>query len=91
VELCILLFIYTLLLPEDQMGEAWEPSKKQCFFQKSGSTGYKVTCILQRVKIMPVYANRLHEWLDTSVCYRFMSDVCEWFLYEIWHFNLLIS
>jgi len=28
----VLIFIYTLLLPEGQTGEAWKPSKKKCFF-----------------------------------------------------------
>jgi hypothetical protein len=28
----ILNFIYTLLLPKGQTGEAWEPTKKQCHF-----------------------------------------------------------
>jgi hypothetical protein len=33
----ILFFIYTLLLPKGYMGEAWEPSKKQCSFGSRGS------------------------------------------------------
>jgi hypothetical protein len=28
-----------LLSPKEQMGEAWEPSKKGSFFGKSGSIG----------------------------------------------------
>jgi len=38
----ILNFIYVLLWPEEQTGEAWEPSKKlSFFFRKWGSMGYK--------------------------------------------------
>ena len=33
----ILTFIYTLLLQEGQMGEAWEPSRKQSSFGKRGA------------------------------------------------------
>jgi hypothetical protein len=33
----ILIFIYILLLPEGQMGEAWEPSKDRCFFCNRGA------------------------------------------------------
>jgi hypothetical protein len=32
----IVIFIYTLLLPEGQTSEAWEPAKKQC---TSGNRG----------------------------------------------------
>jgi hypothetical protein len=32
VELCILVFIYTFLLPKEQTDEGWEPSKKQSSF-----------------------------------------------------------
>jgi len=32
----ILIFLYTLLLPEGHVGEIWAPYKKQCPFQKSG-------------------------------------------------------
>jgi hypothetical protein len=28
-------------LPEEQTGDVWEPSNKQCFFRKSGSIGEK--------------------------------------------------
>jgi hypothetical protein len=34
LECSILIFIYTLLLPEGQTGEAWEASKKQCSFER---------------------------------------------------------
>jgi hypothetical protein len=34
-----LFFIYTVVLPEGQKGEAWEPSKKLCFFGVSGNVG----------------------------------------------------
>jgi hypothetical protein len=30
-------FIYVLILPEAQMGEVWEPSKKQCSFGNLGA------------------------------------------------------
>ena len=33
-----LIFVYMLLLPDGQMGEAWEPYKKATLFRKSGST-----------------------------------------------------
>jgi hypothetical protein len=36
------IFIYMLLLPEGQMGEAWEASKKQCSFGNWGSLERKV-------------------------------------------------
>jgi hypothetical protein len=32
----ILSFIYVLLLPAGQTGEAWEPTKKQCYFVNRG-------------------------------------------------------
>jgi len=35
----MLTFIYILLLPEGQTGEAWELSKKQGFFPISESSG----------------------------------------------------
>jgi hypothetical protein len=38
----ILNFIYTFLLPEGQMGEAWEPSKKQYTFGNRGALNRKV-------------------------------------------------
>jgi hypothetical protein len=33
----ILLFNYMLPLPEEQQGEAWKPSKKQCSFGNRGA------------------------------------------------------
>jgi hypothetical protein len=35
-----------LLLPEEQLGEAWEPSKKQCSFGSQGIFGRKVPSLL---------------------------------------------
>jgi hypothetical protein len=52
----ILIGIYMLLLPEGQMGQAWEPSKKQCFFQKSDSIKYK-PCV--RDSKCPVWCSNL--------------------------------
>ena len=36
----IINFIYTLLLPAGQTGEAWEPTKKQCYFVNRGPLSY---------------------------------------------------
>jgi hypothetical protein len=41
-------FIYILLLPEGQMGEAWEPSKKQCSFGNRGVLDRKILSIFFR-------------------------------------------
>jgi len=35
----ILIFTYMVLLPERQTGEAWEPSKKKCFYKSRGYIG----------------------------------------------------
>ena len=37
-----LIFIYTLLLPAGQVGESWEPSRKQCSFGNRGAHYSKV-------------------------------------------------
>ena len=39
----ILVFIYTFLLPQRQDGEAWEPSKEERSFSKSGIIGQRRT------------------------------------------------
>jgi hypothetical protein len=39
----ILIFMYTLLLPEGQTGEVWETSKKQCSFGNRGALDKKIT------------------------------------------------
>ena len=41
-----------------------------------GDIEWKIIFILQRVKVMPVYTNRWHEWLNTRVLYRFMNCSC---------------
>jgi len=38
----ILIFIYTLLLPEGKLGEAWEPSQNQPYFGNPGAVGRKM-------------------------------------------------
>jgi len=38
----IFIFIYTLLLPEGQTGEAWEHSRKQCSFGNRGAVDIKL-------------------------------------------------
>ena len=39
----VLIFILTLLVPEVQASKSWEPSNKDAFFRKSGSTPHKRT------------------------------------------------
>ena len=36
-----LIFNYVLLLPEEQTGEAWEPSNKTMLFRETGSIGQR--------------------------------------------------
>jgi hypothetical protein len=43
---CTHVFIYTVLLPELQMGEAWEPLNKAMLCRKSGNTGQRAARIL---------------------------------------------
>ena len=38
----LIIFIYMLLLPERQMGEAWESSNRQCSFVSRGALNRKV-------------------------------------------------
>jgi hypothetical protein len=40
-ECLTLIFSYTFLLPEGQMGEDWEPSEKRCFFGNRGELNRK--------------------------------------------------
>ena len=44
-----LIFIYMLLLPEEQMGTSWEPSKHQCSFTHQGALDRKGLSLLFRV------------------------------------------
>jgi hypothetical protein len=44
-----LIFIYMLLIPAGQMGEAWEPLNKGILCRKSGNIGQQGACILQSV------------------------------------------
>jgi len=43
--------IYTLLLPEGEMGEAWKPSKRQCCFGSQGALGRKTPFTFLSLKI----------------------------------------
>jgi hypothetical protein len=38
----IFMRIFMLLVPDGQMAEAWEPSKKQCYFENRGALDRKV-------------------------------------------------
>jgi len=48
----MIIFIYMLLLPEGQTGEAWESTVP---FRKSGNTGQKKSTFTLRVDVNGVY------------------------------------
>ena len=55
----ILIFIYTLLLPEGQAVEEWEPAKKAMFIRKSESFGQKVHSLLLVLKMFRIILQTL--------------------------------